>query len=183
MDACGLAKSGTLVCLCVPLSRCLLCVFLHFSPHHCLPLYVCPSECVSMGVYGSECGLLLGSLVSRISSLLSSLRVQEYLCASVPVLSVSAGLSFQQYCLLDCFLFPSLSVLCEGDFGLCLHTMFIPFSDLLVLTETDHQLWIPIPNSWETGYDWPSLAQVLFSCSIYPWTGKLEAGARKCQVI
>lgn len=139
MDAYGLAKSGSPVCLYVPLSRCLLCVSLRFSPHPHLPLYVCPSECVSMGVCGSGCGLLLGSLVSFLLFICSRVFVCFCPCPVCLCWSVSPAVLSLKLLPLTC-LFPSLSVLCEGDFGLCLYTMFIPFSYLPALTETDHQL-------------------------------------------
>ena len=184
MDSLSLALRFVFMSLFLDICCVCLCVFLHIPICLCMsvPLNVCLWESVGVGV-GFSLGLWSPGLVLSFLPFICS-RVFLCFCPCPVCLCWSVSPAVLSLKLLPLtYLFPSVSVLCESDFGLCLHTMFIPFSDLPALTETDHQLWISIPNSWEIGSDWPSLGQVLISCSVYPWTGKLEAATRKCQII
>lgn len=143
------------VCLSVSLSLCLFYLSLHFSP--CLSVFVSVRlslsycECVAMCV--GMCVSLY--LVSPWLFLCFSLFMcEEYLCAFI-CLCPSVCLSLHLHCLLHCFLWhacfllPLLSLLlCTHDETWLFRSHFYNTFQFTCLAETDHQLRIPVPNSW-----------------------------------
>lgn len=129
MDSYGLGEPGTPVYLSVPLSLCLLCVSLHFSPRLSLFVSVClslwHSECVGVGL--SLCLASPGLFLSF------SLFICFCLCPSVCLYfcpSVSPCL-----CLLNCFFwlicFLLSLLLCANDQTWLPHATLTALSDFL----------------------------------------------------
>lgn len=166
----------------VSLSLRLLCLSLDFSPcllvfgflrlflilNVWLRVWACASLCVSHSMIIS-----LLFLSSCIRSVCAFICLCPSVCLSISLAALSLAL-FPLTCLF-------LSLPANDEMRLLLSDFDHTFQ-LTCLAETDHQLKIPISNSWGRGSDWPSLAQALVSSSIQLWPGRHEAGAGKCQV-